>query len=175
GCSCHAHPRERPSPPPPRTRSARCCAASARGRDDDRAAVVQTGTSAAGARSVTGSAVEAVGPVAGLAGLMRVGEDEDLTGADRKDEAVRELAQVPAADHRLSVSPAIRRRRVRPAQDQLGGRLDGVDELVAQRTVLDFRVMVIGIQELCTGLWVVTPLTGHLRRAAARARAIAIV
>src|SRR5699024_5318365 len=110
---------ERPSPPPPRTRSARCCAASARGRDDDRAAVVQTGTSAAGARSVTGSAVEAVGPVAGLAGLMRVGEDEDLTGADRKDEAVPELAQVPAADHGLASAAQVGRCRFRPLQDHV--------------------------------------------------------
>lgn len=76
-------------------------------------------------------------PIAGSARLVGVGEDEDLTVADGVNEVVRELAEVPGSKQRLAPPASVRRRGVRPLEDQVDSGMGLVRELVPELAFLD--------------------------------------
>src|SRR5690625_1570543 len=110
------------------------------------------------------SAVETIRLVAGLAGLMSISEYEDLPCADRVDEEVRELAEVPASDHRVSAATQVGRWRFWPLQDRTGGGVGCVSELVTETSIFDVGVLDDRIEVLRAGFGVFVPVQGHLRR-----------
>ena len=63
---------------------------------------------------------------------MGVGEHDNFAVADDVDEVVGELAEMSGADHWTAPPAAVRRRRGRPLEEQLGSSLRYVRELVAE-------------------------------------------
>lgn len=106
------------------------------------------------ARSVT----QAMRPIAWPTRLVSVGEHEDLIVMDNVYEPVRELADMPSPNHRFASPSEIRRRRIRPLEDQIGGGVSCVRELPTETAIPNVSVFFQSVEVLRACLRMLAPV-----------------